>query len=249
MITEQEPATTPQPQPIDYDRMGESVAKSLRGMMPAPQVVQQPQAPISQFQEAIKAIRANPETDASSVDTLLALFEANRADLSRAQQETIGNAIVAERLRHARQVLNAEIARAVEGDEGLGRFAEAVEALVVKEFDYHPDLQVERDKVMRGELDVKAVRALVNKHLNALAGTKPKQGGLSGMASTVISPQAAAAAQAQGSNVQFKDLNENQRELYYAIIAEHDRVGEKKHGMKPEDVKATALRRASARFR
>ena len=247
-ITEQQvtppDGTNPTAPAFDYNQMGAAIAQSMRPLL-APQ--QAAPNPVSAFQEAVNKIRANEGSDPESINVLTGLFEAHKADMSQAQEKKIGEIILGERARQARNMLDAEISRAVESNEKLGKFAPAVKVLAAQEFDNAPEMQVARDKALRGELDASDVRKIVNKHFNTLAGDSAKPAGLSGMTSENV---AAGTSKASGDgNVTFKDLNDNQRELYYSIKAEYDRVGQKRHGLKPEEVESNALQRAAKRFR
>lgn len=253
-ITEDPTTTTPAPQTppaFDYNAFSSALTGSLQraGLIGQQQA---PQQPVSQFQEAVKALAADSDDDSKeNLSTLVKLFDAHRSDLSRAQQDEVAKVLMSERVRQARQLLDAEINRVTEADEDLARYSKAVKKLVEDDFDNSPEFENDRRKVLAGEADATSIRKLVNKYFTELAGGKKEpKGGVSGMKNDG-NPSQSAAAQAAKANgdIAFKDLNEPQRNLYYAILAEKERVGLKRLGQSKEEAEAEALKRASTKFR
>lgn len=224
---------------IDYDKLAAAVAAKQTPAQPAQQ-----QAGGSIYQQTLQKHLANPENNRDSVVAIHELIEAKAHEL-------VDTNAKAANLDRATQFLAREIGAVVEADEDLAKFGKAVELLVGSEFKGDSTESASRlEKLVKGELTQEDMKKLVRKHFNELAGAESKQstGALTGM-KTEINGQNAANQKAGAVPKSDKDLNEAQREVYYSIKAEYERVGLKQLGMTTEQVETEALTRASRKFK
>lgn len=228
-------AATQQPA-IDYDQL----AAAVQARQPVAPQAPQP----SIYQQVLQKHLTDPENHQASVRVIDEMLEAKTKEVLAGTQQSTNFQTALERLQE-------EIARAVEADEDLGKFAKAVELLTQAEFRGDTNESLARlQKVAQGQFSREDMRKLVNKHFNGLTGAEAKQqkAALTGM-KTEVNSQAAAKQDTAAVPTSVKELNEAQREVYYAIVAEKERVGLKQLGLTKEQVEADALKRASAKFK
>ena len=208
---------------------------------------------VSPYQQVLQKLAADPE---NSKETLAAMDE-----MIRSHGQVQANSVVEvvrqqNEIRRAIDILGDELDRVMEADEDLKRFRKPVELLVKSEFeanDGDPTHAENVKKLMAGTLGKPEIREMVKKHLNDLAGDTTTKKGLSGM-KTEGNSQTAAAQTATGSVGTRKELNEPQRQVYDAKIAEWNLISAKDRQrlglpLTDEEMHTKALASASSKFK
>jgi hypothetical protein len=231
---------------IDASAIADAFTQSLKrsGLMvtPAQGAPQRPE--VDHFQETLKQIAANPETDEKALGAIKTLFESFEKSFSEKvgtqQRSEFYNALAVERDRSTVNMIYMALDGYIGEDDFLRSKRDVIKNEVIETFNNDPKYAAAAQKYGQGDVDIDALKKIaldkVNEWNKGRGGDKKEKKGPTGMNKLDASVDGSLPSGSHENSGNFEDprsMPPRERDLYYAKIGTAQRAG-----MRPESDKA-----------
>jgi hypothetical protein len=230
--TENQQAPAPVQAVVDSKALGVAFAHAMQQAGYAPNQGAAQPAPKS-LDQMFSELKANPENDEATLDSMRNLFETFRQELGQTNNQTLMAELSKQRNAHTINVIKMALDSHINGDPIMKENLDFLQDRVIKRFNTEEKFADARIRYGHGDVDVDVLKDLaldeINK-FNKLRGADQKSKSPTGLRSGGGMQESAAIASERnsdenGSNLDPSKLDQQERDLYNAKISIAQKMG------------------------